>query len=142
MSTYQLYRDTRILLVDDDATLRSQFEKMLLELEFDQSCIQQASDGKKAMAIVEEKSTEFEFFIVDIVMPNMNGVEFVTALRKMPQYAQTPVMVLSSERDRTIIMSVINAGANNYMVKGAPLENFASQIVKTFEAASKKKAKA
>lgn len=133
-TNYKFYKDHRFLVVDDDERLREQAIGVLVSLGFNRNCIKSAENGKHALDIISNDDVDIEFFVVDLVMPEMNGIDFITELSKNQKYANTPKLVLSSEVDSNIILNAIAAGANSYLNK--PCEKI-SMAKKLFECVSK-----
>lgn len=133
-TNYKFYKDLRILVVDDDDRLRQQAMNVLIELGFSESCIIGAENGQAALEICQKPDSDIELFVVDLVMPIMNGIDFITELSKTDKYKMTPKLVLSSESDSNIILNAIQAGANGYLNK--PCEKF-TMAKKLFECVSK-----
>lgn len=120
-TNYKFYKDHKFLVVDDDKRLRDQAIGVLVELGFNRDAILSAEDGKKALDIVKS-GEKIEFFVVDLVMPNMNGIDFLNELKKIEAYKSIPKLVLSSESDSNIILNAVAAGANSYLNK--PCEKY------------------
>ena len=80
----------RALIVDDSYLMRSRLEG-ILEDESDISTIEHAQDGCEALNLVKEK--EFDIILLDIEMPNMDGMEF---LRRSKMYTSAKIIVVSS----------------------------------------------
>ncbi len=120
-TNYKFYKDHKFLIVDDDDRLREQAIGVLVDLGFDPKAMLSAENGKKALEIVQS-GKEVEFFIVDLVMPEMNGIDFLKAVSKLENHKNTPKLVLSSESDSNIILNAVAAGANSYLNK--PCEKF------------------
>ncbi len=102
----------RILVVDDSQTTR-EIEKSILELEDYQ--VSTAVDGIDGLDRLREQ--RFHLIVTDISMPRMDGLTFVENLRKLEGYAQTPVIVVSSEDDEVHRKSFREAGATSFIVK-------------------------
>ena len=77
--------------------------------------VTEAEDGEVALAKV--KSIKFDFIITDINMPNMDGLTFIKELRKLDNYINTPVLVLTTERGDDIKIEGKLAGANGWIIK-------------------------
>ena len=120
-TNYKFFKDLKILVVDDDDRLRKQAMGVLVELGFEPANIMSAENGQKALDIVSSGAV-VEFFVVDLVMPVMNGIDFLTALSQLETHKNTPKLVLSSENDSNIILNAVAAGANSYLNK--PCEKF------------------
>jgi two-component system chemotaxis response regulator CheY len=103
----------KILLVDDSNTMR-RIEKNTLE-KMGYTDITEAGDGAEACAKVAGGG--FDLVLMDWNMPNMTGID---ALRKLKADATTkavPVIMVTSESEKSRIMEAIQAGASNYVVK-------------------------
>ena len=77
----------KILIVDDDATSRRLYTSLLNP---GGHCVLEARDGQEGLAIAQEENPDL--IICDIVMPTINGYEFVQRLRSLPQRQRTPVI--------------------------------------------------
>jgi two-component system chemotaxis response regulator CheY len=119
-TNYKFYKDHRCLVVDDDERLIKHAIVVLVELGFSEKFIMSAENGQKALEI--DNANDIEFFVVDLVMPVMNGIDFLSALSKTDKYKDAPKLVLSSESDSNIILNAVAAGANSYLNK--PCEKF------------------
>ena len=102
----------RILVVDDSQTTR-EIEKSILEIEDYQ--VSTAVDGIDGLDRLREQ--RYHLIVTDITMPRMDGLTFVENLRKLEGYAQTPVIVVSSEDDEGRRKSFREAGATSFIVK-------------------------
>lgn len=80
---------TKILVVDDNAVIRD-VAKFTLQNQYD---VTLAKDGKEGIALAQ--ATQFDAIITDIQMPEMDGIEFVTEIRKNKSYSQTPILVVT-----------------------------------------------
>lgn len=102
----------KILVVDDGAMNRSFVKAFFLARGYETAA---AEDGLQALELA--KSQAFDGVFSDIEMPNMNGLELLRSLKKLPQYAQVPVVMLSSLGQEDIIAKAKSYGASHYIVK-------------------------
>jgi CheY-like chemotaxis protein/anti-sigma regulatory factor (Ser/Thr protein kinase) len=102
----------RVLLVDDDDIIRRQ---MRLQLQHNGWDISEAEDGRIALARLEEARPDA--IILDLIMPEMDGFEFVDEMRRRPEWHDIPVIVVTSkdltEEDR----SRLNGGVERIIHK-------------------------
>lgn len=101
----------KILLVDDSKTMRNIQKRVLAELgptEFFE-----ANDGVEALALVDKDT--FDLILVDWNMPNMDGITFLRRFRAAGK--KTPLIMVTTEVEKSRILDAIKAGANNYVVK-------------------------
>ena len=75
--------------------------------------IVEASDGEEALDKVRDE--DFDLILMDWNMPNMQGIDAVREIRVMGR--ETPIIMVTSERERTHIVEAVGAGAINYLVK-------------------------
>ena len=103
----------RILVVDDSSAMRA-FVRATLE-EGDEVQVSDASSGFEALRVLPRE--RFDLVIVDINMPDINGLELVSFMRKSDVHKATPLIVISTEaaaRDRQRAMDL---GASAYLTK-------------------------
>jgi two-component system chemotaxis response regulator CheY len=105
----------RVLIVDDSAVMRRIHRNVLLEKKLAEEEIIEAEDGVQAWK--EASAQQIDLFLVDWNMPKMNGFELVQKIRSLPNYAKTPVIMITSEAAKYNVMEAIQAGVTNYIVK-------------------------
>ena len=112
-----------VLLVDDQTLVREGLSS-LLSLSDNVTVVAQASSGKKAL----EKNVQhsIDVILMDIRMPDMDGIEAVETLRSGG--CQTPVLMLTTFDDHESIMRAIQAGAEGYLLKDVSLEMLVDAI--------------
>lgn len=124
-----LFEDTRFLVVDDEAIFREENVKKLAELGFREAFIDTATNGSEAFALATQKESAYEFFIIDLVMPEVNGLELIEKLSKLERYRSTPKLVVSGSFDRAIVKQVAQVGASGFVVKPVELQTLAKKII-------------
>jgi chemotaxis protein histidine kinase CheA len=102
----------KILLVDDSISIRKFVGKLLERSGFQ---VTVAVDGLDALNKVEQET--YDFFIVDLEMPRMHGYELIERLRQRSDFAQTPIMVMTSRSGEKHRQKAISLGADDYIVK-------------------------
>jgi CheY-like chemotaxis protein len=88
---------SRILVVDDDAAIRSSLCELLKSEGYDVIC---ASDGQEALAALRTNSG-VELILLDLRMPKMDGWSFRRMQRQAPELAGIPVIVMSAASDKS-----------------------------------------
>ena len=101
-----------ILAVDDSNTMRQMVAHVLRMGGYK---VLEAADGEAALELAQE--TPVDAVLTDHNLPGMDGIDLVRALRALPQYARTPIVVLSTERSEALRQAGREAGANGWMVK-------------------------
>jgi two-component system chemotaxis response regulator CheY len=103
---------TRILAVDDSTSMRQMVAFTLKSAGFD---VAEAADG--AVALDMAKKEKFKLVLADVNMPNMDGLALVRALRGLPEYKFTPMLMLTTESTPEKKMEGKSAGATGWLVK-------------------------
>jgi DNA-binding NarL/FixJ family response regulator len=106
-----------VLLVDDQTLVREGLSS-LLSLSDNVTVVAQASSGREAVRLTTE--SEPDVILMDIRMPDLNGIEAVQLLREKGFH--TPVLMLTTFDDHESIMKAIQAGAEGYLLKDVSLE--------------------
>lgn len=119
----------RILVVDDFATMRRIVKSILKQLGYDN--IEEAEDGKQAFSML--KASKFDFVVSDWNMPNMTGIDLLKAIRSTPEMKDLPVLMVTAETEKSIVIEAIQAGVNNYIVKPFTAQLFEEKLSKIFE---------
>lgn len=101
----------RILLVDDNADMRA-YIRRLLEKEYH---VETASDGKVALEKIGTRKPDL--IISDIMMPIMNGVQLLTALKENPDTHRIPIILLSARAGEEAKIAGYDIGADDYLIK-------------------------
>lgn len=104
----------KILVVDDSPTVVKFVSFSLRKGGFD---VISACDGMDAIEKISNLTEGISLVITDLNMPNLDGYGLIEALRQNPQYADTPIIILSSEDGEDDRVRGIEVGANSYLVK-------------------------
>jgi len=102
----------QILVVDDSASIRQMVEVTLKSKGYQ---VTTAQDGQQALDMC--KSGRYDFVLTDQNMPRMDGLTLIRALRQLPAYARTPIVVLTTESGDAMKAQGRAAGATGWMVK-------------------------
>ena len=118
----------KVVLADDHILVRNGI-KALLEEESGITVLDEASNGVEAIEIVAKNNPDV--IIVDIRMPEKNGIEVVLELNK--RYPLVKTLVLSMHDSEEYVVKAIEAGADGYLLKGASREEFIKALTSIAE---------
>jgi len=117
---------TRILVVDDEASARSGLEKLLRQEGY---TVDTAENGASALAIVAERPPDV--VVTDLKMPEMDGIELVRKLREDDR--DLPVIVATAVGDVASAVGAMRAGAEDFLTKPIDFEALALSIERSLE---------
>jgi len=83
-------------VVEDSALLRKMFG-LAFPQQFNE--LGQAENGRQAIEMLERADRPFDAVLLDLRMPDMNGIEFIRALRDLPAHQSTPIVLTTAEAD-------------------------------------------
>ena len=115
----------KILLVDDHQMVRLGL-KSYLELQEDIAEVSEAVNGKEG--VEKALASRPDVIIMDIVMPEMNGIEATLAILK--EWPEAKIVILTSYLDNEKIYPVLDAGAHGYMLKTSSAEEILRAVKK------------
>jgi two-component system response regulator NreC len=103
-----------ILLADDHTILRAGL-KMMLNAQPDMEVVGEASDGRQA--ITETQRLQPDIILMDITMPEMNGIEATRQIKKL--VPESRILILTMHEHDEYVFQALRAGASGYMLKEA-----------------------
>ena len=103
----------RALIIDDSKAMRSILARMLRGLEFE---VVEAANGREGLERLQTVG-KVDLALVDWNMPEMNGFEFVRAVRAEHMYDGVLLMMVTSETEMENVVRALAAGANEYVMK-------------------------
>ncbi len=114
----------RILLVDDQRQIRFANEAILRKAGFE---VESHSDAQSALdRLAPEHGVHL--VISDLMMPGIDGLEFVSRLRLMPHNGLLPVLMLTGSTNRDDVVNSLSAGANDYVAKDGDHREFLARV--------------
>jgi len=115
----------RVLTVDDSASVRQMVSFTLKKAGYE---VAEAVDGRDGIA--KATSEKFDLIITDLNMPNVDGIQLITAVRKLPGYSFVPILMLSTESQAEKKDAGRKAGATGWIVKPFNAEQLVAVVQK------------
>jgi two-component system, chemotaxis family, chemotaxis protein CheY len=103
----------KFLVVDDSLTMRRIVINTLKTVGYEE--VIEAAHGKEAFAKLTAEGADF--IITDWNMPEMNGLDFVKAVRSTPQFEHLPIIMVTTRGNKEDVIEAMKARVNNYLVK-------------------------
>lgn len=114
----------RALIVDDSRAIRAMITRILKQLNFETV---EACNGREALEKLKQSGT-LDFALVDWNMPEMNGLEFVRAVRADASYKDLRLVMVTTETEMENVATALEAGANDYLMKPFTKEMIAEKL--------------
>jgi len=117
-SSEQKFHKARLLTIDDSATF---LQHLCLELEQDGYAVEQATSGVAGLEILERG--RFDCVLVDLVMPDLDGIEVCRRIDEMRRKTESPVAVLmlTGKENKDDLTRALNAGADDFVGKSSDM---------------------
>lgn len=107
--------ESNILVVDDSAAIRKILQRVLRQTGMAIQTIHEAGDGEEALKLL--KSNKVDLVLTDINMPKMDGLALLAALKHSPEWANVPVVMITTEGGETKVAEAVKLGAAGYVRK-------------------------
>ena len=104
----------KVLLADDEALVRSGF-KVLLDLEEDVTVVGEATTG--AEAVERARATRPDVVLMDIRMPQLDGIQATAAIVKTPGLESVRILILTTYDTDDYVFEALQAGASGFLLK-------------------------
>ncbi|MGW5398541.1 SpoIIE family protein phosphatase [Streptomyces sp. NPDC003952] len=103
---------SRLLVADDNPDMREYLVRLLHGAGYQVDAV---ADGQQALGAIRAKA--YDLVVSDVMMPHLDGLSLVTALRADPRTASVPVLLLSARAGQEASIEGLQAGADDYLVK-------------------------
>lgn len=113
------------MIIEDDPSVRTLLDKALTAKGYRVSLV---SDGLEGLTSLETQTPDL--LIVDIMMPRLDGMTFVKAIKANPSTAEMPVIFLTAKNDPRSMIDGINVGAKFYVTKPFQIDELIRKIEK------------
>lgn len=114
-----------VLIADDHAIVRQGLKQILSETD-DLVVAGEADDGAEALQLA--RNQQWDVFLLDVSMPNRNGIDTLKQLKK--EFPKLPVLILSMHPEEQYAVRALKAGASGYLTKQSAPEQLVTAIRK------------
>ncbi len=116
----------KILAADDDEFTLELLTMMSERLGF--SDFTTALSGEMALKLLYNGNVQFDCLLIDVKMPDMDGIELCSIVRTIPAYRNTPIIMLTTVKERSFIDRAFKAGATDYANKSFDVVELGSHL--------------
>lgn len=129
------FSSCNITIIDDEIFVRQLLVKVLADLGV--QCVYEAGNGQEALAVLSGVGAQTHLIICDLEMPEMDGFEFVAALRSNPDpdIATLPVLILTGHIEQENVQKAVELGIHGYLKKPINKTSLAQRMNRALTAA-------
>lgn len=128
---------TTFLLLDDFEIIREVARRELRAAGI-LGNLEEVSNGEDGWKVLEKNyggPNEIQFIISDLMMPKMNGHEFLAKVRSDQRFAHLPFLLLTTENEKSLVVKSIKLGVSNFLLKPYSPEDFRKKLDQCWEKA-------
>ncbi len=115
-----------VLIVDDSAAIRKILHRVLVQADVPLGRVIEAGDGLEALEAL--KTQKVGLILSDINMPNMDGLQFLSAVKANDAVKNVPVIMVTTEGGSSKVMEAVNLGAIGYVRKPFTAEQIKEKL--------------
>lgn len=119
-----------ILFIDDDIIEVMKFKRVVLKLNLNHNLII-ANNGKEALLVLKNKDLIPDMILLDLNMPEINGIEFLKKVKKDDSLKRIPLVVLTTSNDTNDISECYEIGVSGYILKPLKYQDYLTIIERT-----------
>ena len=119
-------KKARLLIVDDSSAIRKIIKAAADVLGME---TQEAQDGIEALEKLSQAQAETDLILLDWNMPEMSGYDLLVHLKADEKYKDIPVMMVTTESQKSSIVAAVRAGAANYLTKPFTVDELQTKIM-------------
>ncbi|MDA7963145.1 response regulator [Ruegeria sp.] len=128
----------RILAVDDDPSILELLTSVLTA--FGYKDVVTARSGQEALQILSEPKQAFDCLLLDVQMPQMNGIALCEEARKIPGYKFTPIIMVTAMVQKQYIDEAFDVGATDYVTKPFEFSDLQQRLSDAYRMAAERRA--
>lgn len=122
-------KNLKILLIEDDMIEVMKFNRTISSLGLNHNIIE-ANNGEDALKLLEQKNNLPDIILLDLNMPKINGIEFLSILKKDPVLKYIPTIIVSTSNNKKDLLECYKIGVAGYVIKPLKYDDYVSKIEK------------
>lgn len=119
----------KILLIEDDIIEVMKLNRAISSLQLPHKIIE-ANNGEDALTILKEKDNIPDIILLDLNMPKINGIEFLSILKNNDTLKYVPTIILTTSSNQRDLLACYEIGIAGYILKPLKYEEYVSKIEK------------
>ena len=123
-------KELKVLLIEDNIIEIMKMKRTISLLELEHT-IHEAKNGEEALNILEDKSKFPDIILLDLNMPKMSGVEFLTILKESEEFKHIPTIILTTSDNQKDLIECYKIGISGYILKPLKYDDYVKKIEAT-----------
>ena len=120
-------KSLNILLIEDNLIEIMKMKRTISFLELPHTLVE-AKNGEIALEILEDKSQLPDLILLDLNMPKINGIEFLTILKKSEYFRHIPTVILTTSDNQKDLEECYKIGVSGYVLKPLKYDDYVKKI--------------
>ena len=130
VKSHEMNKLLNILFIDDDFIEVMKFNRVLNKLNLNHKVVE-ANNGKEALSILKNKDIIPDIILLDLKMPEINGIEFLRIVKHDIGLKRIPLVVFTTSNDLQDILECYEIGVSGYMLKPLKYEDYVIIVERT-----------
>jgi response regulator RpfG family c-di-GMP phosphodiesterase len=134
LNEYLYYKKSamNILFIEDDMIENMKFERTLSKIQSKHNIVE-AKNGEQALDVLKSSQSLPDIILLDLNMPRMSGIEFLTILKANTHYKFLPTIILTTSENRADLLECYRIGIAGYVLKPLKYEDYEKKIKTVLE---------
>lgn len=127
-----MHKNLKILLIEDDMIEVMKLNRTLSSLNLQHQIIE-ANNGEDALQILEDKTNLPDIILLDLNMPKLNGIEFLSILKNDEHLKHIPTVILTTSSNQKDLKECFKIGVSGYVLKPLKYDDYVSKVSKVID---------
>lgn len=120
-------KNLKILLIEDNLIEIMKMKRTISLLKLEHT-MQEAKNGEEALKILEDKSNFPDIILLDLNMPKMSGIEFLTIIKNSKDFQHIPTIILTTSDNQKDLFECYRIGVSGYILKPLKYDDYVTKI--------------
>lgn len=120
-------KNLKVLLIEDNLIEIMKMKRTISLLKLEHT-IHEAKNGEEALEILEDKSKFPDVILLDLNMPKMSGIEFLTIIKDSEEFRHIPIVILTTSDNQKDLLKCYKIGISGYVLKPLKYDDYVKKI--------------
>jgi CheY-like chemotaxis protein len=120
-------KNLKVLLIEDNLIEIMKMKRTISLLELGHT-MHEAKNGEEALTILEDKSKFPDIILLDLNMPKMSGIEFLTIIKDSEEFRHIPIIILTTSDNQKDLLECYRIGISGYILKPLKYDDYVKKI--------------